>query len=418
VALTKKEEITEAALAAAVASVMEGCRAMAAFSDDPGRTTRLYLTPAVKAAHGYLRERMERLGMAVTIDAVGNLHGFYTAEKANAPRLLIASHIDTVPDSGGFDGVLGVILGIALIELLSGKRLPFAIEVIAFPEEEGVRFRLPFLGSRALVGTLEQDLLQRKDANGISVAEAVRNFGLDPTQVPSVKTGSGVLGYFEMHIEQGPVLESLHAPVGVVEAIVGQTRLEVNFRGCANHAGTTPMHLRQDALAGAAEWITVVENAAKRKESLVATVGRIEALPGVGNVVPGEVVCSLDIRHAEDAVRQQAVQQLIDAGEALATRRGLVFTTKTLLDQPAEPMDSALTAVLAQAVESAGYAPHKMPSGAGHDAMIVAPFMPAAMLFLRSPGGISHHPDESVLTEDVLAALRVGMNFLELLAAG
>jgi allantoate deiminase len=401
----------------AAATVIDGCRAMAIFTDEPGRTTRLYLTPAVQAAHGYLRQRMEQLGMQVSVDAVGNLHGLYPATQPDAPRLLIGSHIDTVPNSGGYDGVLGVMMGIVLIELLNGKRLPFAIEIIAFPEEEGVRFRLPFLGSRALVGTLEPNLLERKDADGISVAEAIRNFGLDPAQVPAAKMTANILGYLEMHIEQGPVLESLHAPLGVVEAIVGQSRLELNFRGCANHAGTTPMHLRQDALSGAAEWIVEVERAAKQHDGLVATVGRIEALPGVGNVVPGEVILSLDIRHADDAVRQSAVRSLLLAAKEISRRRGLVFEAKSLLKQPAVPMDAKLTQLLARAVESAGHPLHRMPSGAGHDAMIVAPHMPAAMLFLRSPGGISHHPDETVLAEDVAAALGVGMNFLELLSS-
>ncbi len=398
---------------AAAAGVMEGCRVMAGFSDEPGQTTRLYLTPAVAQAHSYLRQRMEQLGMRVWVDAVGNLHGLYAAETTDAPRLLIASHIDTVPNSGGYDGVLGVMMGIAMVELLGGKKLPFAIEVIAFPEEEGVRFSLPFLGSRALVGTLQPELLQRRDAKGVTVADAIRNFGLNPDEIPAAKFSGDVLGYFEIHIEQGPVLESLDMRLGVVEAIVGQTRLEVKFRGKANHAGTTPMNLRQDALTGAAEWITTVEQSARRDASMVATVGRIETYPNVGNVVPSDVTCSLDIRHAEDAVRQQTVFALMRSAEILAARRGLQFAARTLLDQPAVPMHPTLTAKLADAAAAANVPLHRMTSGAGHDAMIVAPHMPTAMLFLRSPGGVSHHPEETVLAEDVTAALQVAMQFLQ-----
>jgi len=398
---------------AAAAGVMEGCRVMAGFSDEPGQTTRLYLTPAVAQAHSYLRQRMEQLDMRVWVDAVGNLHGLYAAETTDAPRLLIASHIDTVPNSGGYDGVLGVMMGISMVEMLGGKKLPFAIEVIAFPEEEGVRFSLPFLGSRALVGTLQPELLQRRDAKGVTVADAIRNFGLNPDEIPAAKFSGEVLGYFEIHIEQGPVLESLDMRLGVVEAIVGQTRLEVKFRGKANHAGTTPMNLRQDALTGAAEWITTVEQSARRDASMVATVGRIETYPNVGNVVSSDVTCSLDIRHAEDAVRQQTVFALMRSAEILATRRGLQFAARTLLDQPAVPMNPTLTATLADAATAANVPLHHMTSGAGHDAMIVAPYMPTAMLFLRSPGGVSHHPEETVLAEDVTAALQVAMQFLQ-----
>jgi len=350
--------------------------------------------------------------MDVRADAAGNLRGLYAGREPGAARLLIGSHVDTVPDAGAFDGVLGVVLGIGLLEALGGRRLKFAVEVVAFSEEEGVRFGVPFLGSRALVGTLDGDLLGQKDAAGVTVDEAIRSFGLDPGRAGEAVLSDDVRGYFEFHIEQGPVLDSLALPLGVVDAIAGQSRLTFVFRGRANHAGTTPMHLRHDALAGAAEWILAVEHLAGGVPGLVATVGRIAAKPGAGNVVPGEVETSLDVRHADDATRGRAVDALLDSARRIAARRGLRVEWTTQLDQPAVPCNPALTATLGRAVAAAGFQVHRLTSGAGHDAMILAQKVPVAMLFLRSPGGISHHPDETVRPEDVAAAITAGLSFL------
>ncbi len=206
---------------------------------------------------------MKPLGASVRIDAAGNFRGVYPSARPNAPRLLIGSHLDTVPNAGAYDGVLGVVLAVALLEELQGRKLPFGIEVVGFSEEEGVRFGTPFIGSRALVGTLDGELLNVRDAQGISVRKAIENFGLNPDEIPQAKLGSDTLGYLEFHIEQGPVLESLNQPLAAVEAIAGQSRLEFTFCGRANHAGTTPMHLRRDAIAGAAEWIGTVERVAQ-----------------------------------------------------------------------------------------------------------------------------------------------------------
>ncbi len=249
---------------------------------------------------------MRSAGLDVRVDAVGNIRGFYRGTEESRPRFLIGSHIDTVPDAGAFDGVLGVAIGIELVQRLQGRKLPFGIEVIAFSEEEGVRFGVPFIGSRALVGTVDHELLNMKDSSGITLEQAIRDFGLDPDEIARARLDANVAGYMEFHIEQGPVLESLDAPIGVVEAIAGQSRMKFTFEGAANHAGTTPMHLRRDALAAAAEWIVSVEQEARSVPGLVATVGRIEATPGAGNVIAGRVVCSLDIRHANDAVRRHA----------------------------------------------------------------------------------------------------------------
>jgi allantoate deiminase len=387
------------------AEIIGFCRALAISPD-----ARTFLSPAMRAAHREVQALMERTGMSVRLDAAGNLRGLLPGADS-ARRLVVGSHIDTVPNAGAFDGVLGVVLGIALAADRSFDRA-FDLEVIAFSDEEGVRFGVPFIGSRAVCGTLDQPLLDMKDAAGISVAQAIREFGLDPADLASAVLDPRVFAYLEFHIEQGPVLESLDIPLGIVEAIAGQTRMEFRFQGAANHAGTTPMHLRRDALAGAAEWIGEVERDARNTPGLVATVGRIEARPGAGNVIAGEVVCSLDVRHARDGIRALSVQKIQSHAGRIASLRGLTLQCTTLLEQPAVPLNPQLTAALTHAAADAGYPAHRMVSGAGHDAMIVAARVPAAMLFLRSPGGISHSPEETVLPGDVEAALQTGLRFL------
>ncbi len=360
---------------------------------------------------------MEPLGTEVRIDAAGNFRGVYPATHPNAPRLMVGSHLDTVPNAGAYDGVLGVVLAIALLEELQGRRLPFAIEVVGFSEEEGVRFRTPFIGSRALVGRLDDALLDRPDAQGISVRKAIENFGLNPQLIPQAELANDVFAYCEFHIEQGPVLEELNLPLTAVEAIAGQSRLEFTFRGRANHAGTTPMHLRRDALAGAAEWICVVERAAHEVPGLVATVGKIEARPGATNVIAGEARLTLDIRHHSDEIRTRAVADLTRQAQEIATRRGLLAQENTLLNQRAVAMDPIIVSEIERAIVKTGCKPHRMVSGAGHDAMILAERVPSAMIFLRTPGGISHDPAESVTQNDVEKAIECGMHLLEQLAS-
>ena len=387
------------------------CHSLALHTEEPGFTTRTFLCEPMRGVHNELGGWMRKCGMAVTIDGAGNLRGFFAAEQPNAATLFIGSHLDTVPHAGSFDGILGVVLAVKLVELSHVRR--FSIEVLGFSEEEGVRFSFPFIGSRAFTGELDSELLARRDARGVSVETAIREFGLDAGTLDAAVPSGPSLGYLEFHIEQGPVLESLGAPLGVVEAIAGQTRMSLAFEGRAGHAGTTPMHLRRDALAGASEWVIAVEREAAQVKGVVATVGRIEAHPGAPNVIPGLVKLSLDVRHAEDAVRSDAVRRLVAGANTIASRRSLRLTTQVLLAQAAVAMDLQLTNAVAQAIERSGGAPHRMVSGAGHDAMIIARHMPAAMLFLRSPGGISHHPDESVLTGDVADALSAGLHFLD-----
>ena len=392
--------------------IVERCRLLATFSETAGHLRRTFLSPPMRGVHRLLREWMEAAGMQVWIDAAGNLRGVYPAAQDPAPRLLLGSHLDTVPDAGAFDGVLGVVLAIELVDSLADRRLPFAIEVAAFSDEEGVRFGVPFLGSRALTGALDAALLARCDPAGVSLEEAIRAFGLDPQRLPEARLDERAFAYLEFHIEQGPELDSLHLPLAVVTSIAGQSRATVTFRGEARHAGTTPMPLRRDALAGAARWIAFVEHHARRTPGLVATVGALQVSPGAANVVSGEVRASLDVRHPDNSARRCALQTLRAAADRIAASRGLTAEWRLHADAPSTPCDAALTGSLARAVETAGFPVHRMPSGAGHDAMILAQCLPIAMLFLRSPGGISHHPAETVHAADVEAALSAGAAFL------
>jgi allantoate deiminase len=398
---------------AAATEIISRCRALAAHSEEQGYLTRTFLSEPMRSAHIAVRRWMEQAGMNVRIDHAGNIHGCYGGTQAGGRLLIIGSHLDSVPHAGIFDGALGVVLAIGLLQILDGRKFQFPIEVIGFSEEEGVRFGVPFIGSRALTGELDATLLARQDAQGITVSDAIRQFGLDPSRVKDAAISHDKPRYLEFHIEQGPVLDSLGLPLGIVETIVGQSRLDLQFTGQANHAGTTPMHLRGDALAGAAEWIATVEREAAGIKDLVATVGSADVKPGAANVIPGFVSVSLDVRHPSDTVRRDCANRLTQQADQIAALRGLTISVETRLDQPAVKMDAGLTNRLARAVERCTYAVKRMNSGAGHDAMIMARRMPSAMLFLRSPRGISHHPDESVLAEDVAAALAAGLCFLE-----
>ncbi|MFZ0418223.1 MAG: allantoate amidohydrolase [Candidatus Sulfotelmatobacter sp.] len=399
------------------AEAIARCLRLASFTEDPGSTRRTFLSSPMHDCHREIARWAESLDVPMRVDAAGNLRGFYPAARPNSPRLLIGSHLDTVPNAGAYDGVLGVVLAIALLEALQGRRLPFGIEVVGFSEEEGVRFGTPFIGSRALVGRLDQKLLDVHDAQGISVRKAIENFGLNPEEIPQAELKNDTLGYLELHIEQGPVMEKLNLPLAAVEAIAGQSRLEFAFLGRANHAGTTPMHLRCDAITGAAEWISAVERLAHDVPGLVATVGKIEAKPGAANVIAGEARLSLDIRHGSDEIRLRAVEDLAREAHEFAAHRGLSVRESALLSQAAVAMDSFLTAEIEKAILKTGCKPHRMVSGAGHDAMILAEKVPAAMIFLRTPGGISHHPAESVAVEDVERAIECGLHLLDQLAS-
>ena len=393
--------------------VVARCQKLARFSEVVAGTRRTFLSAPMRDCHEEIARWMKAAGAEVRVDAAGNLRGLYPAAQPNASRLLLGSHLDTVPNAGAYDGVLGVVLAVALLEALEGKRLPFGIEVVGFSEEEGVRFGTPFIGSRALVGRLDQEILNCRDANGISVRAAIESYGLNPAEIPGAALKEDSLAYFEFHIEQGPVLEALGRPLGAVEAITGQTRMEFRFSGRANHAGTTPMHLRHDAIAAAAEWISAVERLAKGDPDLVATVGRVEAKPGATNVIAGEALLSLDLRHRSDEVRARTQGVLVRQAEEIAKQRALSVQSRVLLNQRAVAMDAFLVGEIEEAIRKTGCQPHRMVSGAGHDAMIIAEKIPAAMIFLRTPGGISHDPAESVEIEDVARALECGLHLLD-----
>jgi allantoate deiminase len=385
------------------------CRDLALCTEEPGSITRTFLSAPMHEVHCKLGGWMRELGMEVSVDAAGNLRG--VRHGGSSARLVIASHLDTVPDAGAFDGILGVVLGVTLVEALSargdGAESVPTIEVIGFSEEEGVRFGIPFIGSRAVAGTLDETALTP------AVLEAIRDFGPDPAQLHAARLSPQTTACIEFHIEQGPVLENLGFPLGLVDGIAGQSRLNLTFEGRANHAGTTPMPLRQDALAAAAEWICLVEKLALGTTGLVATVGSIAVEPNATNVIAGLARASLDVRHARDEIRQAMVAEMLSSARQICERRGVSFGFERKLDQPAVALDAHLREALSNAVESCGYPAHRMTSGAGHDAMILAPHVPTAMLFLRSPGGISHHPDESVIAADVEAAIRVGLRFIQ-----
>jgi allantoate deiminase len=397
--------------------VIARCQMLARFSEDVGSIRRTFLSPPMGDVHRVITEWITPLKATSRVDAAGNLRILYPAAEADAPRLLIGSHLDTVPNAGAFDGILGVVLAVALLTASNGRKYPFAIEVLGFSEEEGVRFGTPFIGSRAVVGSLDDELLNRQDGQGVSVRDAIANFGLNPAEIKQAAIGDDILGYIEFHIEQGPVLDSIGRALGVVEAIAGQTRAEFTFAGHANHAGTTPMNLRRDALAAAAEWISAVEHHAQNTSDLVATVGSIQAKPGAVNVIAGEARLTLDVRHQHDEARNQAVDYLVRQAEDIAKRRRLNVQWEKLMEQQAVPMDSILIDQIAEAVRRAGCEPYRMVSGAGHDAMIMAAKVPSAMIFLRSPGGISHHPAESVDVDGVRKAIDCGLHLLDQLAS-
>ncbi len=390
--------------------VMDRCDSLAEHTDEPGRITRLFLSDATASVHAVLRRWMSEQGLAVRVDAAGNVIGHRSASPslATTKTLVLGSHIDTVPGGGKYDGVLGVLIASAVIEALGSAVLPFHIDVVAFSEEEGVRFGLPYIGSRALAGSFDPAWLNRRDRDGVSLHGAIEHFGLDPDQIPKAALDpERFLGYTEVHLEQGPVLEHLKRPVGVVSGIQGQSRVRLRFEGDAAHAGTVPMDQRRDALVCAAKLAVEVQDYGRSVDELRATVGLFEVWPNVRNVVPGAVEMSLDVRHAQDEIRMAAVDALIETAERLSAADGVRFAVVEHQTQQATHVDGNLTAALVEALQASGVELTEMPSGAGHDAVAVADLGPVSMLFVRHPGGVSHHADERVWPDDVATAVEV-----------
>ena len=399
---------------------MERCAALAGISEEPDRLTRRSATPAMARANELVAGWMRGAGMAPRIDAAGNLVARYPGADPHAGALLLGSHLDTVRDAGAYDGPLGVLVAVACVERLhrAERRLPFAIDVVAFADEEGTRFGVGCLGSRALAGTFGPELLTLVDENGVTLGDALRDFGGDPGAVGAAYDGERLLGYCEVHIEQGPVLEERGLPLGVVSAISGATRAEVVFAGSAGHAGTVPMHARRDALAAAAQWVLAVEAAGVGTVGLVATVGVLDVRPGAANVVPGSARATLDVRHPDDARRRRAVDELRERASEIARARGLAARWLLLDETPTVAMDRRLSDALAEAARACSLEPLRLPSGAGHDAIALADRLPVAMLFVRCAGGVSHSPEESVDAADVEAAVMVLDRFLLDLVGG
>jgi hydantoinase/carbamoylase family amidase len=393
---------------------MDRLVALGQISDESGRLTRLYLSPAHKAAVGELSQWMRDAGLAVSVDALATVVGRYEASQAGAPALLIGSHIDTIRDAGRYDGALGVLAGLAALEELSarGERFPFAIELIAFGDEEGVRFPTTLNGSRAIAGGFDSTSLDGLDSDGITLRQALADFGCDPAAIKTIaRSPRDTLAYVEVHIEQGPVLEAEGLPVGVVTAINGVKRFSIEIRGEAGHAGTVPMDLRRDALTGSAEMIVAIESIAKASD-VVATVGRAEISPGAVNVIPGAVTFTLDVRSPYDAIRDKVVDGISAAITAIAARRKLTARMTLTHQAPATPCSPSIIEGLSTAIKRQGVSPKSLPSGAGHDAMAIAPLCPIGMLFVRCAGGISHNPLESITTDDADMCVRVLLDFL------
>jgi len=392
------------------ATIMARCDELATHSEEPDRLTRSYGTPALRAARDAVAAWMTAAGLAVRTDALGNLYGRLEAVQPETKTLLLGSHLDSVRDAGRYDGPLGVLTALAAVEGLAKARrqLPFAVEVVAFADEEGLRFPTVYLGSRALTGMVSADLLALRDAGGITLAEAIRDFGGDPAALPGAQRDPAeLLGYVEVHIEQGPVLEREGLPIGVVSAIAGQSRFSISLSGVAGHAGTIPMALRHDALCAAAEVILAIEELARATPGLVATVGQLQVEPGASNVVPGQVTFSLDLRHALDTTRRDAVATLEARASGIAAARAIELDWRLGTENAALSCDSATLSQLAGAITAAGFPVRELVSGAGHDAVMLSRLCPVAMLFVRCAGGISHNPAESVTTADVSVALDV-----------
>jgi allantoate deiminase len=360
---------------------------------------------------------MEAAGLNTRRDAVGNVIG--RLGRDGQRTLLIGSHFDTVRDGGRYDGPLGVLVALACLEALRDQErpLPYAVDLFAFADEEGVRYGTGYLGSSVVAGSFDDTTLARRDGDGITLTEAIRSFGGDPEGLTGARRDAkGLIGYYEVHIEQGPVLEAAGVPLGVVDAIAGQSRAHLTFTGRAGHAGTVPMALRHDALCAAAEFISAVEALARAQDGAAATVGEIEVQPGASNVIPGQVALSLDVRHAADSVRESLVRRLLERASMIADQRACGHAWELAQDTPAVSCSEELTGLVAKAVEAAGQPVVRLTSGAGHDAAMLSSITPVAMLFVRCAGGISHSPAESVIVEDVAAAIEATTRFLRLVA--
>jgi hydantoinase/carbamoylase family amidase len=396
--------------------ILELADRLAVHSELPGALACTYLTPAHRATAQELAQWMRGAGMAVEIDGVANVVGRYAGSAPSPKTLLVGSHYDTVVDAGKYDGRLGILTGLVVIEQLNraGRRLPFAIELIAFSEEEGLRYSASYIGSAAVAGSFDGALLTRRDEGGVSLAEAIAKSGFDPRAIPSLaRRREDLAGYLEVHIEQGPVLFEEGLPLGVVTAIAGGCRFVVTVTGQAGHAGTVPMGLRHDAAAAAAELVLAVERRCSGVPTLVGTVGKLQVPGGATNVIPGRCELSLDIRAADDATRDAAVADVRAEIAAIAQRRGVTIDVRETQSTRAVACSPRMQALFAQAIGRLGIKPRFLPSGAGHDAVNFGPITETGMLFVRcGNGGVSHSPRETITAEDADLGARVLLDVL------
>ena len=396
--------------------VMHRIDELSAISETPGILTRRYLTAEHRRANELVGHWMSGAGMDTWQDAAGNIIGRYDSAQGNAPALIIGSHLDTVVNAGKFDGILGVLCGVACVQALfqTGRRLTYPIEVIGFADEEGARFGTTYLGSRAVTGQLDSSTFKQTDAAGISFRQALADFGLDADQIgQAARHADDVLAFLELHIEQGPVLEALGRPAGAVTAINGQTRLSVTITGEAGHAGTVPMGLRRDALAVAAEGVLAVERECDENDDVVGTVGILRVTPGAINVIPGEVTFTVDIRGKDDVDRRNVVAEVSRAVREAAEQRNCFAQISVLQEAVSAPCAERMIKIIERAIATVGFEPCRMPSGAGHDAAAMAEFCDVGMIFLRSERGVSHNPAERTSEEDVTAGINIMMKVLD-----
>jgi allantoate deiminase len=383
-------------------------------SSEPDRLTRLYLSPEHRRAADQVAAWMRDAGLAVSEDALGTVRG--RLEGASGKRLLIGSHIDTVIGAGKYDGIFGVVAGVLAAGHVArgGEKPPFGIDVLAFGDEEGSRFSTTLSSSAAVAGNFRMDSLSQVGRDGVTLADALAAYGKNINDIPAAAYKRGeVAGYMEVHIEQGPVLEARSQPLGVVTAIVGQTYLNVEIRGEAGHAGTVPMDLRRDALAGAAEIVGVAERfALAQKDMLVATVGRLSVEPNATNVIPAKVTFTLDLRAAGDGVRSDFAEWFRGEAAAICTRRKLTLSISQPRNTTTTPCDPHLQDLLAQSIEATGGEALRLPSGAGHDGQSMAKLCPIGMLFVRCKGGVSHNPAEYTRPHDMGIAVAALIDFI------
>ena len=400
------------------ANIISRIDELAAISEDDTGITRRYGTPAAIEAGNKVLEWMRNAGLETKTDAIGNLRGRWPAKDPHAKTLVIASHLDTVVNAGRWDGPLGVLTGLEILETIArqNRELPFHLDLIAFCDEEGVRFHTTYLGSKVVAGSFDPQTLQRKDEQGITLKEAILAIGGNPDKLSAEATAPDQwLGYFELHIEQGPILYEKKIPVAPVTAIAGQIRAEAVFTGMAGHAGTVPMDMRQDALCGAAEFILAAERLAKVKGVLI-TVGKLQLANAASNVIPGETTCSIDLRSADQGALTAIHEELRRTSAGIAGQRGLTHRWEIIQSSPPVSCDPHLTALLSACVASAGYETLQLVSGAGHDAVPLSAVSPVCMLFVRCFKGISHNPLEAVEKNDLAAALAVAESFIFKLA--